>query len=399
MPLPWKNNNVPRISRIVADLQSPKRGGSLVVETGFPTSLIDLFVKNRSRFKRRKSKRLSDPFLPPPAPPPSPPEYLTFDDGSTTVMRLVQETTREAVAQSDRVVDGSGFGSGPEKAVFAILKILTAIVLTLSVKKLTVGITMSAFALLFLEFVGKHIVCRLDFLKRTRSNAITAFSSLSRGISCCFRKNCEQEGIIHEEEISGSGLVVGGEVVEIEVVEPNDVDANINFEATDSLNRGDEWICSEMKKDDFVEQDCEISECSAKGKRCHKLKSKMMKILVPRKLRSSKEEKKEKKSKNKEAKSNSEKLKDHISKESTKDKDGGIICSRDSSMAKEVVALMSVREKGRRESESSGYVMLIVIALAGLGGGKILALVFIMAWCFILKLVRNRGRSVRTSFS
>ncbi|KAJ6293461.1 hypothetical protein OIU78_025441 [Salix suchowensis] len=57
MPLPWKKNKVSRFSRIVADLQSPKGGSSLVVETGFPTSLVDLFVKNRERLKKPTGKK------------------------------------------------------------------------------------------------------------------------------------------------------------------------------------------------------------------------------------------------------------------------------------------------------------------------------------------------------
>lgn len=57
MPSLWKKQNGNRISRLVADFQTgPKRGGSLVVETGFPTSLIDLFVKNRDKLKKPKSK-------------------------------------------------------------------------------------------------------------------------------------------------------------------------------------------------------------------------------------------------------------------------------------------------------------------------------------------------------
>ncbi|CAB4306998.1 unnamed protein product [Prunus armeniaca] len=47
---------VNRISQFVADLQSPKRGGSLVVQTGFPTSLVDLFVKNRDHLKKPSKK-------------------------------------------------------------------------------------------------------------------------------------------------------------------------------------------------------------------------------------------------------------------------------------------------------------------------------------------------------
>ncbi|CAL1402806.1 unnamed protein product [Linum trigynum] len=56
MPLPWKKPKVSAISRIVADLPSPKHGHSLVVQTGFPTSLVDLFWKNHDRIKKPYSK-------------------------------------------------------------------------------------------------------------------------------------------------------------------------------------------------------------------------------------------------------------------------------------------------------------------------------------------------------
>ncbi|KNA03637.1 hypothetical protein SOVF_207230 [Spinacia oleracea] len=57
MPSLWKKHKGSRISRLVSDLQTaPKRGGSLVVETGFPTSLVDLFVKNRDKLQKHKSK-------------------------------------------------------------------------------------------------------------------------------------------------------------------------------------------------------------------------------------------------------------------------------------------------------------------------------------------------------
>ncbi|CAN0911554.1 hypothetical protein LINGRAHAP2_LOCUS26936 [Linum grandiflorum] len=56
MPLPWKKSKVATISRLVTDLHhhSPNRGNSLVVQTGFPASLVDLFYKNRDRLKKKK---------------------------------------------------------------------------------------------------------------------------------------------------------------------------------------------------------------------------------------------------------------------------------------------------------------------------------------------------------
>ncbi|KAK7246173.1 hypothetical protein RIF29_41033 [Crotalaria pallida] len=81
MPFPWKKkNNATRFSQLVADLHhSPKRASSLVVHTGFPTSLIDLFVKNRTRFTKpnNSTKPVHVKEFPPTPPPPPPPSPVT----------------------------------------------------------------------------------------------------------------------------------------------------------------------------------------------------------------------------------------------------------------------------------------------------------------------------------
>ncbi|CAN1290395.1 hypothetical protein LINPERPRIM_LOCUS20667 [Linum perenne] len=56
MPLPWNKSKVSTISRLVTDLHSPKHRNSLVVQTGFPASLVDLFYKNRDRLKKPYTK-------------------------------------------------------------------------------------------------------------------------------------------------------------------------------------------------------------------------------------------------------------------------------------------------------------------------------------------------------
>ncbi|KAI9102177.1 hypothetical protein K1719_023687 [Acacia pycnantha] len=100
MPLPWKKNKITRISQIVADLQTPKHGSFLVVETNFPTSLIDTIVKNQSRFQKRNSKNhlpleISDsqPLLP--TPPPSPSSLAT--SLKVSPIRFIDETIRKDI--------------------------------------------------------------------------------------------------------------------------------------------------------------------------------------------------------------------------------------------------------------------------------------------------------------
>lgn len=60
MPLHWKKAaKIQGVVKFIADIRSKPRRSPLVVQTGFPTSLADLIVKNRSRLKkstRRKKK-------------------------------------------------------------------------------------------------------------------------------------------------------------------------------------------------------------------------------------------------------------------------------------------------------------------------------------------------------
>ncbi|XP_074567922.1 uncharacterized protein LOC141824514 [Curcuma longa] len=74
MPNPWKKFRAGGggggVSRLLAGLRPPEQGGSLVVQTGFPTSLADLVVKNRDRLKKPSRRKK-------PPPPPG------FDSGAS----------------------------------------------------------------------------------------------------------------------------------------------------------------------------------------------------------------------------------------------------------------------------------------------------------------------------
>ncbi|KAL5565090.1 hypothetical protein UlMin_028254 [Ulmus minor] len=124
MPLPWKKTKVTKISQIVANLQSPKHGRLLVVKNGFPTSLIDLFINNRDCLKmpsmknKKKSKKRNNSIL-------------------------VQ--WRHVVVEE--FVGGSFL-------FLVLLKNFAMVVLALSTKKLAVGITLLAFLLFCLEYLG-----------------------------------------------------------------------------------------------------------------------------------------------------------------------------------------------------------------------------------------------------
>ncbi|PSS04921.1 Xin actin-binding repeat-containing protein [Actinidia chinensis var. chinensis] len=223
MPL-WKKAKCTRISKLVADhLQPPKHGGSLVVETGFPTSLVDLFVKNRGCLKKpnsnskNKKKRLEPipDLIPTPStspsildskselglpsvcvlasergseiveieekkkrldpvpdliPTPSPSSSaldLNSELGLPSVCVSASERGSKSVEIEERGVVGEGEGcrcavveANANGVLVAILKMFLVVVLAMGTKKFVVGITISAFVLLLIDYAGKHL-CRL----------------------------------------------------------------------------------------------------------------------------------------------------------------------------------------------------------------------------------------------
>ncbi|GFZ06105.1 hypothetical protein Acr_18g0002750 [Actinidia rufa] len=221
MPL-WKKAKCTRISKLVADhLQPPKHGGSLVVETGFPTSLVDLFVKNRGCLKKpnsnskNKKKRLEPipDLIPTPSPSsstldskselglpsvcvlasergseiveieekkkrldpvpdliPSPSSSaldLNSELGLSSVCVSASERGSKSIEIEERGVVGEGEGcrcavveANANGVLVAILKMFLVVVLAMGTKKFVVGITISAFVLLLIDYAGKHL-CRL----------------------------------------------------------------------------------------------------------------------------------------------------------------------------------------------------------------------------------------------
>ncbi|XP_058196450.1 uncharacterized protein LOC131312583 [Rhododendron vialii] len=179
MPLWKKAAKCNRISKLVSDhIHSPhKRGGSLVVETGFPTSLVDLFVKNRDRLKKpsKKKKKSNQESIPMPNSPSVSPVSENSELGLPSV-RVNLASEKVNLVSSDRfgneiveieerglVVDGGGGGGGggevaaANSILVAILKTFLVVILALGTKQFVVGITMSAFLLLFMEYAGKHL--------------------------------------------------------------------------------------------------------------------------------------------------------------------------------------------------------------------------------------------------
>ncbi|KAI4297124.1 hypothetical protein L6164_037028 [Bauhinia variegata] len=447
MPFPWKKNRVPRISQIVADLQSPKHGGSLVVETGFPTSLIDLFVKNKGRFRKPKNKKrvqvgISNPVTEAPAapaPPPTP-EASSLGDGTVRVegpilKRRVGEDADVDHGVSVSVQDcdlgrESDCGSDSNTVLAAVLKIFVVVVFSLCMK-LTASVTLSAFVLLFIEFVGKRVFCCL----KPCSDANRNFKSLAKRVRhlLLFKQRkgsysaeasappiVDEEHLVHGVELGYSPTCTQ----EIEIVESkSDNEKEIPIPCEESHRAELDFNSSEHSK--IAEKECD--ECKGKHKRSSKLKSKFVKKLVPKKLRKSNTEKKSKQREGESSFSSTaeESVKSRRSEIEVQQNDNerevqengnrsfswlprqlecmqddevdnGIACSNQSPLQKrDDHVAVSNAEKRVDRVEDSGYIILLLIALAGLVVGRFPAMLLTMAWIFLLKIVKSGGISLK----
>ncbi|CAL9042891.1 unnamed protein product [Musa banksii] len=174
MPNPWKKFRAGGgggggggVSRLLAELRPPERGGSLVVQTGFPTSLADLVVKNRGRLKkpsRKKKLPPSDLDSSASGPVATPVVATPSDDGprpgAAFVNRPVPVTEGGCSSslistETDRKRLKTGLG-------FLLAMMSVLVLLAIERKKLVVGITVSAFALRLLDSMSFQM---LGFLK------------------------------------------------------------------------------------------------------------------------------------------------------------------------------------------------------------------------------------------
>ncbi|XP_010481749.1 PREDICTED: uncharacterized protein LOC104760507 [Camelina sativa] len=186
MSQPWKIPKSSRILRFISEFQnSTKRGGSLFVETGFPASLIDLFFKNRDRFKKPTPNRFQRIER----------QIQTAPNASSLINHqdtiLANPPKREAIrskieksncvngklaAENKNAIKNSGCVCGGGSAfVLMAFKVLIVALLALSTKKkLTIGITLSTFALLLTELVAASVFTRSKLCKTDgNKNAIS----------------------------------------------------------------------------------------------------------------------------------------------------------------------------------------------------------------------------------
>ncbi|KAB2637146.1 hypothetical protein D8674_027680 [Pyrus ussuriensis x Pyrus communis] len=488
MPLPWKKTRANRISQFVADLQSPKRGGSLVVQTGFPTSLIDLFFKNRDHLKKpskkhkNKSKKresrvedrvddritlnceLGSGDLPILVKPNSPkvenlkPREADHGDEATAV----ENRKKNCVVGGEDCIGGNW---GP--VLTAVMKMFVVVVLALSTKKLVVGVTLSAFLLLLLEYTGKHLALFLKPCSNAKSvmgQRLSAFLLFLNGF-----ESDDLKGVIARERT----VFLDSAIEEIEIVDANKKGRLIELLHMDCENEkaaekgsvcvdktsGEksmvELLGMECKKKRVVDKrrvcvDKTVEDVSlvkllgkdykkvklveggedggefvgdkkSKGSKNAKIKAKLIKKFVPKKLR-------------RKGKPNEQELKpvlyggdssflgvdkvegceaqeDHEGvKEEEHESENISVFSLDAEEKSEIQGLdrvsdhgegslaggestLVVDKKGREGKEGNfGYLFLFLIVLAGLFGGRLVALLLTVTFCFLSKLI---GRLVK----
>ncbi|KAL4366908.1 hypothetical protein GQ457_05G025940 [Hibiscus cannabinus] len=317
MHFPWKKSKVARIARLVAGLhQSPKRGGSLVVETGFPTSLVDLFVKNRDRL--RKSSKRKCRFVAPPTPP------------------LAQSPCNEDLQSPDmdvgEVVFISRENNDDRRIPFHVaFKVLLAVALAVCTGSLAIWILIAALVLVLIKFAGAR-----------------------------------SWGFLRPESEIPNGLK--SRAGETESPDP----------------------CELIELRDELKMESGKETCKSEGSRSSRIKTSLIKKFVPKKLRHGKGKKQGRsvRSKEKEEASSSELEKEKQEagvgeEEGSETEQGDMVPRFDKLLQGE-----SGRERVRKGN--SGYVILIVL-LAGLVGGRGVALFPTLVCCFIRMYTQRRN--------
>nr|XP_018450493.1 PREDICTED: uncharacterized protein LOC108821983 isoform X1 [Raphanus sativus] len=363
MHFPWKKSKSKsgRISRFMSDLQqSPKRGGSLVVETGFPTSLIDLFVKNRDRLKPRHKPLRSDTTVPTQIAPTRPrvlspplPQKLDPEDLATSAMdeSLVDgsglATTEKRHGGDNSNEDGGNGGDrGGGCCVLAVcvVKVFAVAVLALSTRKLAGWITISAFALLFLELAVARVFTQLIGKKKKREEKVEESSMQER-------KN-----------------------------------NNVSFEIIESFQDSVDCI-QEVQLPPEEREVVLIKE---------KIRSGKLKSKIVNKLRSYKKKKKKKVKQEAEGVEVVEEA--EVSSLYSEDTIGSQVSERDETGLNPPLleSCEEVREEGEEygsKGDATKMIFLVVITLAGLLSGKVLAVVLTLSSCLIVRFVCCRSQT------
>lgn len=306
MPFPWKKAKNSRISQLMNDhvqkQQNSKKkpGGSpLMVETGFPTSLVDFAIKNGDKLKKPSKKNRAKPPKIPPENENNDPVILqsssilpspSFTPSSSRCSLSSSSPLLSETRKFDEASVGANVSGVGRRVVVAVVKIILVLVLALGTKKFVVGITISAFLLIFLEYVDKY-TCRMlkpfsDAQKGLRLIVQRVFrfkednsdqkNKDSFDPDCSDFENCESKMSFQESRVIEPEC---GEDIprEKEIMDEHICKGKLRYEQIEKVVNEEE------------ESICEVLELKRRMSRKDKIKSKMKK-LVPKKLRSSKKE-------------------------------------------------------------------------------------------------------------
>lgn len=375
-------------SKLVADLQSPKHGGSLVVETGFPTSLIDLYVRNRGRFcKSNANKQQSG-------------NDMNGYNGECEIEddKCEIESVKRSEVESDEIIEEiedekheiesvkyceveskkcgeieveKSVEMAKLNPVYAVLlKVLLMMVLVLGTKSLKFGITVSAFVLFLLELVGKPFTGRLSLIRRSSIDLDAPIESL-------YIESLKKNKVRTTTDVSK-------EVLEIE----EQVESKKEVRSDEARSEGS-------------------IEIRHKSSRKAIMKSRMKK-LVPKKLRKSSVGPKDEiiSCTSKEVKERvrcAQDVKPLVVSGLRSDSKGVAFCIARQEQ-EEIVELEGQSSSLTKSSEldcedsmeqerehNSGYLVLCLIVLLGLIGGRVLAFVLALSWCFLMTRIQWRN--------
>ncbi|XP_040378194.1 uncharacterized protein LOC102709355 [Oryza brachyantha] len=177
MPSPLKERSTGRLGRLLAALR-PERAGPLPVQTGFPTSLADLVVKNHGRLKKpsasaaaasRRKKRgggaeaspapspsPSPSTQPSSSPPPPPPAACASVSVSPSAQPRPDLPPVEAVLRHQPKGRVFGLGLG----FVSLVGVVSLALLVIWSKKVVAAVTVASFSLFLLESVRSSALCR-----------------------------------------------------------------------------------------------------------------------------------------------------------------------------------------------------------------------------------------------
>ncbi|WOK91698.1 hypothetical protein Cni_G00389 [Canna indica] len=383
MPNPWKKLRAAGggsegggVSRLLAGLRPPEKGGSLVVQTGFPTSLADIVVKNRCRLKKNSRKKKAPPsdlhsYASGPvasaassSPSPSgvgPPPGATFVDRPVPV----------AVGSSPSHLISAATGGTGRRGIGLLLPVMVVlVVLAIERKKLVIMITLSAFALRLLDSRGLQV---LRFLqpcsdaKRTLNSVVKVWDLRGRGIVSPIR----------EVSIGTSSDTLRSERSSVESID---------------AEQGKEIV---LERSELVGVGKVCIERNLRSKGNSKAK-KLLQKLVPKKFRRQKV--------NKDGEElNSDSRAKGVSDVITEvgDAINGFVDQDDAELSGEDVVSINTslkvtdhmelfqEDKCETKSRSSELLVIWIVVLLGLIGGKSVALVLTISWCLLHKSIES----------